>query len=116
MSHHILHSTLFLLVSALASVGLIATAHAQSSSDDRARFSAAGDDELIESAGNLLNRVRAERLAGEGRLRAEVRAQLLESNRRLRVDPTNVAGSLKSLLANVETTGDVNPQLRQELG
>jgi hypothetical protein len=54
-------------------------------------------------------------MAAEGRLRAEVRAQLRESNRRLRTDPTGVAGSLKALLANVETAPDVNPQLRQEL-
>ena len=51
--------------------------------------------------GDLLNRVQSERAASEGRLRAEVRAQLREANRQLRIDPTGVAGSLKSLLANV---------------
>jgi hypothetical protein len=77
--------------------------------------STVGDDELLESGGGLLDRVRAERTASEGRLRAEVRAQLREATRRLSRDPTGVAGSLKSLLANVETTPDIDPQLRQEL-
>ncbi|MEM1069110.1 MAG: hypothetical protein AAGI63_09460, partial [Planctomycetota bacterium] len=75
----------------------------------------AGDDELMEEAGNMLNRARSNRAANEGRLRAEVRAALRVANRQLRTDPTGVAGSLKSLLSSVESTPDVNPQLRQEL-
>lgn len=74
-----------------------------------------GDDELLEEAGDLLDRVRSERSVIEGRLRAEVRAALRAANRQMRRDPTNVAGSLKGLLANVETAPDIDPQLRSEL-
>ncbi|MDA7493004.1 VWA domain-containing protein, partial [bacterium] len=74
-----------------------------------------GDDELKEETGDLLNRVRAERAAAEGRLRAEVRAKLREANRRLRTDPIGVSGGLKSLLANIEAAPDVNPEVRVEL-
>ena len=74
-----------------------------------------GDDELLEEAGDLLDRVRNERSAADGRLRAEVRAALRAANRQMRRDPTGVAGSLKSLLANVETAPDMDPQLRNEL-
>ncbi len=74
-----------------------------------------GNDDVGGLSSDLLDQVRDERMAAEGRIRAEVRAQLRESNRRLRNDPTGVAGSLKALLANVETAPDVNPQVRQEL-
>ena len=74
-----------------------------------------GDDELREEAGDLLDRVRGERSAAEGRLRAEVRASLRAAQRQMRRDPTGVAGSLKSMLANVETAPDIEPQLRNEL-
>ncbi|MFK8113794.1 MAG: VWA domain-containing protein [Rubripirellula sp.] len=75
----------------------------------------AGDDELMEEPGGLLNRVGADRTAAEGRLRAEVRATLREANRMLRKNPIGVAGGLKSLLGEIETTPDINPQLREEL-
>ena len=74
-----------------------------------------GDDDLTEAPGNLLNQVQAQREAQEGRWRAEVRAQLREANRRLRDSPVGVAGSLKSLLANLEVLPDISPQTRQEL-
>ncbi|MEC8474211.1 MAG: hypothetical protein VXZ38_06150, partial [Planctomycetota bacterium] len=75
----------------------------------------AGDDDLNEVPGNLLNQVQAGREAQEGRWRAEVRAQLREANRRLRDTPVGVAGSLKGLLANLEVLPDISPQTRQEL-
>ncbi len=78
-------------------------------------FPVVGDDELLESGGDLLDRVAAERTVVEGRLRAEVRAQLRSASRSMKNDPTGVAGALKTLLAIVETTPDVDPQLRQEL-
>ncbi|EMI55435.1 type II and III secretion system protein [Rhodopirellula sallentina SM41] len=74
-----------------------------------------GDDELRESGGELLDRVDSLRSRAEGRLRAEVRAQLREARRLIRQDPVGVAGSLKSLLARVESTPDIDPQLRREL-
>ena len=75
----------------------------------------AGDDDLTEVPGNLLNQVQSQREAQEGRWRAEVRAQLREANRRLRNSPVGVAGSLKGLLANLEALPDISPQTRQEL-
>jgi len=74
-----------------------------------------GDDELRETGGDLLRGVEQQRSAMEGRLRAEVRAQLRAASMQLRTDPKGVPGQLKSLLATVETTPDINPQLRQEL-
>ncbi|WP_168565789.1 VWA domain-containing protein [Crateriforma spongiae] len=74
-----------------------------------------GDDEIVESGGDLLSRFDAMQTANEGRLRAEVNAQLAEARRRLIENPIGVAGSLKSLLARVESTPDVAPELRQEL-
>ena len=68
-----------------------------------------------EPAGPLLDDVLNQRSANEGRLRALVNAQLRESRRVLRSDPTGVAGSLKSLLSRVETMPDVRPELRREL-
>ncbi|MCG8653615.1 MAG: hypothetical protein MI861_27505, partial [Pirellulales bacterium] len=75
----------------------------------------AGDDELREQGGEFLGRVADQLNAAEGRLRAEVRAQLRAANRQLRRDPSGVAGSLKSLLGRVETTANIDPQLRREL-
>ncbi len=75
----------------------------------------AGDGDLLESGGDLLNRVSLQRSAADGRMRALVRAQLREARRRIATDPTGVAGSLKSLLAVVETKPDIDPQLRNEL-
>lgn len=74
-----------------------------------------GDDELMETGGGLMRRVEQQRNAMEGRLRAEVNAQLKSAGVQLRTDPKGVPGQLKSLLATVETTPDVDPQLRQEL-
>ena len=74
-----------------------------------------GDDEILETGGSLLRRVEEQRSAMEGRLRAEVNAQLKAAGVQLRVDPKGVPGQLKSLLSTVETTPDIDPQLRQEL-
>ncbi|MFG0264332.1 MAG: hypothetical protein ACF8AM_04160, partial [Rhodopirellula sp. JB055] len=74
-----------------------------------------GDNELREDGGDLLGRFEQLRSREEGRLRGEVRAQLREARRLIRQDPVGVAGSLKSLLARVETTPDIDPQLRREL-
>lgn len=74
-----------------------------------------GDDDLYDVPGSLLGDVLADRSATEGRIRAEVRATLRETTRMLQRDPTGLAGSLKSLLARVETTPDVRPEVRREL-
>ena len=74
-----------------------------------------GDDELLDAQNDMLEQALIERRAAEGRLRNYVTGQLREAHRRLRINPTGVAGSLKGLLATVETTPDINPQLQQEL-
>ncbi|WP_158222624.1 VWA domain-containing protein, partial [Rhodopirellula sp. MGV] len=74
-----------------------------------------GDDEILESGGDLLRSVESQRAAVEGRLRAEVRASLRLAERALRSDPTGVAGQLKSVLARVQSLPDINPKLRREL-
>ncbi|WP_442506972.1 hypothetical protein SH528x_005850 [Novipirellula sp. SH528] len=76
---------------------------------------AAGDDELLESGGDLLDRVEAEQSLAEGRLRAEVNSQLRAARRQLVVDPQGVSGSLKSLLGRIEITANVSPAVRKEL-
>ncbi|MEM6691833.1 MAG: VWA domain-containing protein, partial [Planctomycetota bacterium] len=69
----------------------------------------------VEVRGDALDRVRQELSVSEGRLKAEVRATIRAAQRQLREDPTGVAGSLKSLLAQVEATPEISPELRQEL-
>ena len=73
------------------------------------------DEPIIEQPGGLLDKVREELRVEEGRLRAEVRATLRAAQRKLRQDPTGVAGSLKSMLANVEAAPGIDPELRNEL-
>lgn len=73
------------------------------------------DDELYDVPNRLLGDVLAERSASEGRLVSEVRATLRETTRLLQRDPTGVAGSLKSLLARIETAPDVRPAIRRQL-
>ena len=75
-----------------------------------------GDNELLGAGGgDLLRRVDQERTAAEGRLRAEVNAKLKWATRMLRTNPVNVSKQLKQVLSNVQTTTDINPQLRDDL-
>ena len=82
---------------------------------DRAFTAPFGSDRVIEEPGGLLDQVREELRVEEGRLRADVRATLRAAQRKLRQDPTGVAGSLKSMLANVEAAPGIDPELRNEL-
>ena len=75
----------------------------------------AGDEDLLEGGGELLDRVEEFRRAAAGRLRAEVRAQLREARRRMRINPVGLAGQLKTLLARVEGAANISEELRREL-
>ena len=73
------------------------------------------DDDLLEQPSGILGDTAAARDRAQGRLKSEVRAQLLDARRRLETNPIGVSGTLKALLVQVENQPDVDPQLRQEL-
>ncbi|RPH78457.1 MAG: hypothetical protein EHM77_06895, partial [Planctomycetaceae bacterium] len=75
----------------------------------------AGGDEFLEPSSGILDGVAAQRAQTEGRLRAEVRAELLQARRQLETNPIGVSGSLKVLLSQLENQADIDPQVRQEL-
>jgi len=74
-----------------------------------------GADRFSEPSSGILDAVAARRAENEGRLRAEVRAQLIEARRRLETAPIGVSGGLKVLMGQIENQPDIDPQVRQEL-
>ncbi|QDT10412.1 VWA domain-containing protein [Planctomycetes bacterium K23_9] len=74
-----------------------------------------GDDEILERGGDLLDRVVQQRSLVEGRLRGEVRQQIRWAQRMLGSNPVGVGQKLKALLSRIETTPDIDPQLREEM-
>ena len=73
------------------------------------------DQEILESGGNLLQRVEREREATEGRLRAEVRAKSRWAARQLRENPVGVSAQLKATLQRVTSATGIGNQVRREL-